>query len=105
MTVTRQAKVESALHKTKKALQGRKGRGEVKEKIAKMLLELPPGAVQDIIDYGSMAILIVASIICILLGKLVYKKVPICYWTYKIYVIAIDVIVLAFAFLYKYSKK
>lgn len=78
---------------------------EMKEKIVKMLLELPPGVLQDINDYGCLVILVVVSIICILLGKLVYKRIPIVYLIYKIYVIAIDVIVLVFSLLYKYSKK
>ena len=33
----------------------------MKEKIVKMLLELPPGVLQDVIDYGCLAILIVES--------------------------------------------
>ena len=95
------------MQKTKKPYIAGKAESEeeMKEKIVKMLLELPPGVLQDINDYGCLAILVVVSIICILLGKLVYKRIPIVHLIYKIYVIAIDVIVLVFSLLYKYSKK
>lgn len=61
--------------------------------------------IQDIVDYTSMTIFVLASVGCIKLGKKVYGIVPVCYKIYKWYVIAIDVIVLAFAFLYKYPLK
>lgn len=61
--------------------------------------------IQDLIDYGAMTILVLASIGCIKLAKWAYKIAPICYKIYACYVIAIDVIVLVFAFLYKYSVK
>lgn len=61
--------------------------------------------IQDLIDYGAMTILVLASVGCIKLGKKIYGSVPICYKIYKWYVIAIDAIALAFAFLYKYPLK
>lgn len=61
--------------------------------------------IQDLLDYGAMTILVLASVGCIKLGKKVYRIAPVCYRIYKWYVIAIDIIVLAFAFLYKYPLK
>lgn len=61
--------------------------------------------VQNFIDYGSLAVLMFASIGCIKLGKRIFNATPINYKIYRAYVIAINALVVAFALFYKYQLK